>query len=273
MNDYKHTVLCVDDEVNILNSLKRLLRKESYRLLTASRPDEGLSLLKEHEVQLVMTDHRMPEMSGTDFLARVKKDHPEVIRIILTGYTEVDSITRSINMGNIYKFFLKPWNDENLKLEIKKALEQYDLIQTNKELHKKVVEQNQALKEANENLEHKVRARTKTLEIQNKALELSRAILEDLPLPIIGISAENMVVFINQNSQSLTFDGKNIELGKNHSEYFKDDLAKEIASVIASKHSATLAPYTIENNKYDVRITPLSGSFSGQGVIVAFNQM
>jgi DNA-binding NtrC family response regulator len=83
---------------------------------------------------MVISDQRMPKMSGTEFLAALKTKYPDVLRIILSGYTEVDSITESINKGHIYKFLSKPWNDHNLKLEIKQALEQYDLIQANKKL-------------------------------------------------------------------------------------------------------------------------------------------
>ncbi|MCK5507197.1 MAG: response regulator, partial [Desulfobacterales bacterium] len=95
MNDNQHTILCVDDEANILHSIKRLLRKEGYRLLTASSGVEGLKILEENDVHLILSDQRMPQMSGTEFLAAVREKYPDVIRIILTGYTEVDSITES----------------------------------------------------------------------------------------------------------------------------------------------------------------------------------
>ena len=131
MKDYRHTVLCVDDEVNILRSLKRLLRKEDYRLLTASSGEQGLEILKENAVNLVISDQRMPGMSGIEFLARVKEGYPDIIRAILSGYTEVDAIMDSINRGHIYKFLLKPWNDQNLILDIRQALEHCDLIQSN----------------------------------------------------------------------------------------------------------------------------------------------
>ena len=143
--DDQHTILCVDDEPNILHSIKRLLRREGYRLLTAQNAKEGLEILQENEIHLVISDQRMPEMSGTEFFAQVKIRYPDVIRVILSGYTDVDSITESINKGHIYKFLLKPWNDQNLKMEIKQALEQYDLIQTNKKLHAKVIVQNKEL--------------------------------------------------------------------------------------------------------------------------------
>jgi len=142
MEPPRHTILFVDDEKNILNSLKRLLRKEDYRILNALSGEEGLKILAENEVHLVITDLRMPEMNGIEFLTRLKVDYPDLIRIILTGYTDVDTLIESINKGHVYKFFLKPWNDDDLKLEIRKALERYDLIAANKRLCEKATKQN-----------------------------------------------------------------------------------------------------------------------------------
>ena len=147
---------------------------------------------------MIISDQRMPEMSGTELMAKVKELYPDMIRIILTGYTDVDTITESINKGHIYKFFLKPWNDQSLVLEIRQALEQYDLVQTNKALHQKVLEQNETFRQINDNLENLVTERTREVEIQNQALALSHAILEDLPVPIIGVSTELMIVLINK---------------------------------------------------------------------------
>ncbi len=272
MNDNQHIVLCVDDEENILNSLRRLLRREGYRLLTASSGNDGLKLLEENDVHLVISDQRMPEMSGTDFLAKVKTEHPDVLRIILTGYTDVDSITESINKGHIYKFFLKPWNDQSLKLEIRQALEQYDLIQANKGLHEKVLEQNEELKGMNENLEKLVKERTRELEIQNQALELSRSVLEDLPLAIIGVSVEGMIVLINRRVQYLTGNCQGIELGKKLSEYFSCDVEEKMIDVLGSNTPQTLNGYQLSGNKYDIDFSPLSGRFLGKGVVLTLNQ-
>jgi len=119
-NNYRHTILCVDDEVNILNSLERLFRKEGYRSLTANNGPGALRIPEEnHEIHPVIPDQRMPGMSGTEFLAIVREKYPDIFRIVLTGYTEVDAITEAINKGHIYKFILKPWNDQNLILDIR----------------------------------------------------------------------------------------------------------------------------------------------------------
>ena len=269
MNEHKHTVLCVDDEENILHSIRRLVRKESYRLLIASSGEEGLKILKENNVHLVIFDQRMPDMSGTEFLARVKDEYPQIIRIILTGYTDVDSITESINKGHIYKFLLKPWNDQSLKLEIKQALEQYDLMDANKKLHEKVLEQNEDLKKINENLERLVKERTKDLEIQNQALELSRAILEDLPIPIIGVGSEGIIALMNREAQSLSKNSEGIELGKKLDDCFLTDVEGKVANVLETNTVQTLKGYRLSNGVYDMDIIPLSGKFHGKGVILA----
>ena len=271
MNNYEHTVLCVDDEQNILNSLKRLLRRENYRLITASNGVEGLKILKENEIHVVITDQRMPDMTGTEFLARVKEGYPDIIRIVLTGYTEVDSITESINKGHVYKFFIKPWNDQNIKLEIKQALEQYDLIQTNKGLHKKVVAQNEELRSINENLEKLVEERTKDLEIQNYALELSRAILEDLPLPILGVSAEGTIVLLNREAQTLVGKSEGKRLSDIFSN-FSGDLGEKFTATMEEQSPQRLVGCQLSGAAYDVDFIPLSGRFSGQGAVLALRK-
>ena len=273
MNDNKHTVLLVDDEEKILNSLKRLLRKDGYRLFTASSGSKGLKVLEESDVHLVISDQRMPQMSGTEFLAIVKERYPDAIRIILTGYTDVDSITESINKGHIYKFFLKPWNDQSLKLEIKSALEQYDLIQANKRLHEKVIEQNEELKKINENLEMLVKERTMELEIQNQALELSRAILEDLTLPVIGVSAEGLIAVINREAESLSINGNDIEIGREINDYFSLKVKEQIISTLQTNTTQTIKDYQISGIAYDIDVTPLSGRFRGKGVILSLKQV
>ena len=273
MGDYHHTILCVDDEENILNSIRRLLRKENYNLLTALSGKEALRILEENDVQMVLSDQKMPQMSGMEFLSQVKKKYPDVIRILLTGYTGVDSITELINKGDLYKFFLKPWNDQNLKLEITRALEQYDLIWTNKILHKKVLEQNEALQITNKNLSESIQKTTEELEIKNHALELSRAILKCLPVPVIGVSVRGMIVTINQQAQSLSKNGKSIEIGKRFFDYFSNDMEGKMDEAMKSNTSQTLKGYRLSGTSYDIDLIPLSGRFSGKGVVLFLREV
>lgn len=265
----QHTVLCVDDEVNILHSLKRLLRKENYTLLTASSGKEGLELLEKNDVHLVMSDQRMPEMSGTEFLAEIKEKYPDIIRIILTGYTEVDAITESINRGHIYKFFLKPWNDENLKLEINKALDQYDLIKANRRLTQTIIHQNEELKRMNDELEDKVKQRTQELVLRNEALELSQAVFENLPFPILGVSEENIIVLVNNKVAQLSWGAAGtIFIGDHLSDYADEEMTDNVRNVLGDHQGRTLNHYKIAEGFYTVTISPLSGLFIGKGVIL-----
>ncbi|MDR1350737.1 MAG: EAL domain-containing protein [Zoogloeaceae bacterium] len=117
----QRTLLLLDDEPNILHSLQRLFRPDGYKILATTDPGEAFDLLARNRVQVVISDQRMPVMSGTEFLARVKDIHPDTIRIVLSGYSEIESITQAINQGAIYKFFTKPWDDNQLRDNIREA--------------------------------------------------------------------------------------------------------------------------------------------------------
>ena len=263
----EHVVLCVDDEENILRSLKRLLRKEGYKLLTASSGKEGLQVLSENPVNLVISDQRMPEMDGAEFLAQVKEKYPDTIRVCLTGYTDVDAITEAINKGHIYKFFLKPWNDQSLKLEIKQALEQYELIQVNRKLNKTVIEQNEALKTMNEGLEKVVLERTQDLEFQNQALALSHEILESIPIPIMGVSADGMIAVINRESKSLPLGTGGVEIGRGISHYFNEKVLEMFEKALQENMSFKVKDSLIGKDLFNIEIRPLNGRFKGKGCI------
>ncbi len=115
------TLLIVDDEENILAALRRLLRREGYRVLTASSGKEGLDLLAVNRVQVIISDQRMPGMSGTEFLSIAKELYPDTIRMILSGYADLTAVTDSVNQGEVYKFMTKPWDDSSLRAIIREA--------------------------------------------------------------------------------------------------------------------------------------------------------
>ena len=269
MNELRHTVLCVDDEQNILNALKRLLRKETFRLLTCTNGREGLELLARNDVQVVISDQRMPEMNGTDFLREVKDIYPQTIRIILTGYTDVETISNSINKGHIYKFFLKPWNDQQLLLEIRQALEQFELVKANKRLYEMTLEQNEELRTINDNLETIVAERTSVLERQNLALQLSQSILEELPFPIVGISKEMTVALVNAQARRTFADEGDIAIGEQIALYFTGLTKTRIDAVIndSAPHQVTCSGGK-SHSEYQFDLFPLTGRFSGGGCIL-----
>jgi putative nucleotidyltransferase with HDIG domain len=167
---HRHTVLFVDDEVNILRALQRLLRSEDMNVLCASRPEDAIEALSRNHVQVVVSDQRMPEMSGVDLLARVRERWPDVIRMMLTGYTEMDVAVDAINRGEIYRLITKPWNDDELRATIRQAFDHADLKTEIKRLNLVTREQNFKLQDMNRNLEAKVRDRTKQLAGKNQEL-------------------------------------------------------------------------------------------------------
>lgn len=171
---YRHTLLIVDDETAILNALKRLFRRESYNILTASNGREGIEILRKVEmpVSLIISDQRMPEMTGSVFLEEAKRIFPDAIRFLLTGYSDMDAIVDAVNRGEIHRYIAKPWNDNDLIIQVRQSLEQFELRIENRRLLALTRKQNKELEELNRHLEKKVEERSG--EIIQKNTELSR---------------------------------------------------------------------------------------------------
>lgn len=131
----ERTLLLLDDESNVLNSLVRLFRRDGYRLLTASSVREAFDLLAGNAVQVIVSDQRMPDMSGTGFLERVRDLYPDTIRMVLSGYTDLATITDAINRGAIYRFLTKPWNDDELRGHIRDAFRAHERVTTYEETY------------------------------------------------------------------------------------------------------------------------------------------
>jgi serine phosphatase RsbU (regulator of sigma subunit) len=155
-------ILYIDDEKDNLTVFYSTFRR-SFKVYLANSALEGLELMKKHTVHLVIADQRMPEMTGIEFLEQIKVKYPDCIRMVLTGFTDVEAIIQAINKGRVYRYITKPWRKEELKLTIDHALETYDLKQQNKKLFTD-------LEEANQSLEKKVIERTKKIESQRKEL-------------------------------------------------------------------------------------------------------
>ncbi len=116
-------ILIVDDDEMILKSISRILRNEDYQILTAQSGQKGLVMLENYEVNLVVSDQKMPGMDGLEFLKRAKKEYPQIVTIMLTGHAEVEIAMNAINEAGVYKFILKPWDDNDLKVTIRQALD------------------------------------------------------------------------------------------------------------------------------------------------------
>jgi len=125
----RYKILIVDDESSNLRALERLFRTE-YDVLTAGSGADALSLLEHHDMSLLIADQRMPEMSGIELMQRTARLRPHMVRILLTGYTDVDSLIEAINTGHVYKYITKPWNNDDLLLTVARALEHYETLKS-----------------------------------------------------------------------------------------------------------------------------------------------
>lgn len=164
-------LLCVDDEANILSALRRLFRPAGYRVHVATSGAEGLEILARESIDLIISDMRMPQMDGATFLATVRERHPEAIRILLTGYADMESTIAAINRGEIYRYISKPWDDNDVMLLVKGALEKKELEREKARLEALTARQNEELKALNASLEEKVQERTQELMLANERLK------------------------------------------------------------------------------------------------------
>lgn len=153
-------LLCVDDEPNILSALRRLLRPHGYQVTIAGSGAEALAIMEEQAFDLVISDMRMPEMDGARFLEQVKRRWPDTVRLLLTGYADVTSTVDAINKGEIYRYISKPWDDNELLLIVRQALERKALEREKIRLELLTARQNEELRDLNANLELKVMERT-----------------------------------------------------------------------------------------------------------------
>ena len=172
------TILFVDDEAKILSSLNRLFRPLGYRIFTAESGAEGLEIMARETVDLVISDMRMPEMNGAQFLEIAREKWPDMMRILLTGYAEINATIEAINKGQIYRYISKPWEDNDITLIVKHALQQKTLEREKQRLEELTSRQNDELKELNASLEDRVKARTEEvrqtmgfLEVANEKLK------------------------------------------------------------------------------------------------------
>jgi DNA-binding NtrC family response regulator len=127
-------ILFVDDEPHLTAALKRALRQEPYEILTADSANAALEILAKQEIDVVISDERMPGMPGSVFLSQVRKKYPETVRIILSGQANLEDVVRAINEGEIYRFFIKPINAADLGTNIRQALQQKQLVKQSRRL-------------------------------------------------------------------------------------------------------------------------------------------
>ena len=221
--DEEIKILCVDDEQNVLNALKRLFLDDDYAILTATAGKEGLEILEKEHAQIVISDYRMPAMNGVEFLKAVCNRWPYTVRIVFSGYADAASIVSTINEGQIYKFISKPWNDDELKVTVSNAIERYYLFKKNRELTTELQKKNEELTRLNLELKKLLEEKSINLEFSCKALTAHQNILDSIPEGIIGIDFENAVAQSNLTWNNVTGNTR-CPLGERIEEYFPQNL-------------------------------------------------
>lgn len=197
------TILLVDDEENITSALTRVLRREGYNILRANSGKEGLALLDQHRVGVIISDQRMPEMTGTEFLSKVRELYPDTVRVVLSGFTELSSVTDAINQGAVYKFLTKPWEDKLLRANVEEAFQRYEMKMENVRLSQELKLANEDLRSINQDLEQRVDRKAREIVHNLEVLRVSQEMIEVMPLAAIGISKDGLIVIANQMAHLL----------------------------------------------------------------------
>jgi len=178
--DIPGKILVVDDEENILRSLKRLLMSENFEVITSSSGEEALNVLKnDGSIGLIISDQRMPGMTGVQFLEKARELSPDTVRMVLTGYADINAAIDAINRGGAFRYITKPWKDDELLSLVREGLQRFALVYENKRLHEIVKQQNEELRKWNSQLEYYVQQQTIEIQKKNEKLEALNRRLKD----------------------------------------------------------------------------------------------
>lgn len=259
-----HRVLIVDDEESILRSVQRLLRNQPYEVVTAGGAKEAIAIFERETVHLVMADHRMPGRTGVELLREIRDRWPKTIRIILSGYTEVKAIIGAVNDGEVYKYFTKPWNDEEIKLNLRRALEQYDLQAENRRLTEEIVAQNEQLRQLNALLDQRAADAT-------AGFTSFQRMLDGVEVMVLTIDAHGLIVAANAPAMRLTTTERPELIGTQAHRVLPAQLHPAIdgSHEADADHTPPAGRLTIDGKRYQWRRRAIRDGEAFRGWVVA----
>jgi FixJ family two-component response regulator len=260
--DDRPTLLLVDDEESILSSLKRLLRREPYQVVTANGGQAGLDQLALRRVDVIVSDQRMPNMSGVEFLSRAKELYPDTVRIVLSGYADLQSIADAVNEGAIYKFLSKPWDDDALRAEISDAFRSKALRDENRRLDRELQTANAELIRLNHELQYALDTQRHRTALGEAALAATQEIVNCVPLPILGVDTDGLLVFTN--AAAATCFARRALLGADVAEA----LPPEVANLVAAGEGE--AGLTMDEGKFRVSCHAVESIMQQRGYLLIF---
>lgn len=214
IDSHKLTVLCVDDETNILRAQKRLLHNKNYNVLLADSGEAALDILAKHDVHVVVSDMKMPGMTGSVLMEKIANLYPKTYRIILTGFADFQSTLDAVNLGKIHRYLQKPWENNDFINTIEEGLQQIMLEKSYEKLSEKAQQQNEELKELNNKLEELVSLRTKQIRAAMKKIEQHNLATESMLFNFIAINPNLDGNFAKKVSEIAVSLAKSIPLNK-----------------------------------------------------------
>jgi signal transduction histidine kinase len=241
MDKRRHTLLVVDDEPDVVRSVHDLLRLE-YQVVGATSARGGLEQLQKHVVHIVMSDQRMPDMTGVEFLSQVRRDHPSAVRLLFTGYADIKAVIDAINQGHVYRYIAKPWDPDELQAIIRQAATHYDLVKERGHLLKEVQAKNAALEKANADLQSALNLKEAFIRVASHELRTPVTILlglSQLAVDVPGVAGPlgDWLARMHQSAQRLSRHvdqlGKMLAVGR-----FERPLERRLTDLAALLHEA-----------------------------------
>jgi DNA-binding NtrC family response regulator len=193
----RSTLLLVDDDENVLRALQRVLRRDGYDIHMANSAARAMSILMHHPIHVVLSDQRMPEENGSELLSKVKDLYPHTVRLMLSGYTELASVTEAINEGAIYKFLTKPWDDEQLRANLREAFARHHMEMQNIMLKDEVESVNAELMVLNHLLEQRIEDRNEHVQRNQHYSQVLLEMFNHMPVGLVGVDSTGDVVVVN----------------------------------------------------------------------------
>ncbi|MFZ2161754.1 MAG: response regulator [Sideroxyarcus sp.] len=268
----ERTLLLVDDEENITSALVRLLRRDGYNILRANSGADGLALLAQNKVGVIISDQRMPGMSGVEFLSKVREQYPDTVRIVLSGYTELNSVTDAINRGAVYKFLTKPWEDELLRANVEEAFQRHEMRMENARLRRELEDANEELTRINHELEQRVEEKTSEVLRNLNVLQVSQEVLERLPVAVIGVGDDGIIAIANRSAlRLLSVDGSRTLLGETASDVIPAELLGCYCGEAARKPEEKLTYRLADGREAKCWCGPMGEISQSKGVVLVID--
>jgi len=269
------SVLFLDDEQNVLNSISRMFADEAYGVTVAVTPEQAMDILSREKIKVVLSDQRMPGITGIEFLNQVKTKYPDIVRILFTAYADLDATEAAINISEVYRFINKPWHPQELKTSVVGAIHFYDMVMENRRLFEETKTRNEELSEANSKLKEFSSTLSHELRTPLASIKTALDIVLSGNAGKVGEEQRNFLSKAKSNVDRLgrlinnILDLAQMESGKSTLNKEKQDINKVIRSVVETQETVARAKKIYLTMSLDPRIPEFF--FDGDKIIQVLN--